>query len=1127
MMSRRKHNSRFVVPAIIQSVELLEDRHLLAAAVPAIQLDNQAPEFLGELDGAAILYVEDNGATAVYFSDGSQTGTTFITTINATVDRNVEPEVLGGALYFVAAGSDGAELWKTNGTAAGTMQHVDLNLGPVDSSPDELTAYAGRLYFAATTAGQGRELFWTDGAVSEISLGAGQVAGTDGIGPVKLFVFDDVLFYSSTATLDLYRTDGTEDGTSVFVEGTIPALPEIDALADVGSFVVGEVNGRMIVHRAVGDASDPTVSLWSYLSASDSQPEVLAEFTATHNSLPGIAHYAISDQRLIFEEVRKNEFDIGCRHRNRIWQSDGATEGTKAVQNGGSGYVPESALMPGAFRGNTFYTSSGLGSVPASTPIEVYDNVPAGVGAIETGSNTYFIDDKTGNHIVYMPNDGNNGLQIFHVSTRPISNPVVIFGELYFTVDDGSESTLWKIDDSIELFDGPPIVSPAPFQQHTGFEVEVSWAALADAVSYDIRATTIEGSVYQLQVEQLGDSAEGQTSPTATLEIFPGTTFIGVRALMKDGSFTDWSRAEFVNEILPPEITNSGGEVSDHDPVFEWTVVNGASSYLVSVDEDGEHLVSRGFSGNSATASKLFWRGRDDPFKDGSIYHVRVQARFPNGAKTEWSESYDFVKLSDGFERPVKVYQQRNWSRSMQPFMWGSHTEGATHELYINHRGDRSKVAYHRTGLPSNSHELVIPLRYGVYEVWARTFFADGSKTRWGSDPMIYHAPVFSPRVNSAIHDPATNTLSIEWNAHDPRISFELYVAANSNWREFAVHETALTQNSYSTRVAISKPQRVWIRATDSEHGRSYWADGGEVKSTFSEVTLATTVTLEDGQYDQTPLISWEARSHVAYFELFIRRPGMLAYRRDLNTNSHVVEEPLPAGENTVWLRAVFTNSSVSRWGTGADFEISEPFTSKVPAFSVTNNAGAWPAVMEATRYEVWVNRLDDAGQTIAVRAFHQRDITDTQQLMELASGNYRGWLRAFSSDNSVTNWSEPVEFSVETTHGESSDELGQQVVLLVNAAVERRVDKKSKPAVERNGELQPVDDGVASDAQARRSEEAWPQAALQDAWLMAEGVDQQTAVADDVDAVFEAGFWSTSGRLVGGQERELGTVQF
>lgn len=71
--------------------------------------------------------------------------------------------VIDGEAYFAADdGVHGVELWRTNGTEAGTELVVDANPGPDSGRPRQLTVYAGRLYFQALL-GSTYCLFRSDG----------------------------------------------------------------------------------------------------------------------------------------------------------------------------------------------------------------------------------------------------------------------------------------------------------------------------------------------------------------------------------------------------------------------------------------------------------------------------------------------------------------------------------------------------------------------------------------------------------------------------------------------------------------------------------------------------------------------------------------------------------------------------------------------------------------------------------------------------------------------------------------------------------------------------------------------------------------------------------------------------
>ena len=58
---------------------------------------------------------------------------------------------VGGTLFFSANDATGRELWKSDGTSAGTTQLKDINSGVANSDPKELTDVNGKRM--ATTTG--------------------------------------------------------------------------------------------------------------------------------------------------------------------------------------------------------------------------------------------------------------------------------------------------------------------------------------------------------------------------------------------------------------------------------------------------------------------------------------------------------------------------------------------------------------------------------------------------------------------------------------------------------------------------------------------------------------------------------------------------------------------------------------------------------------------------------------------------------------------------------------------------------------------------------------------------------------------------------------------------------------
>lgn len=153
---------------------------------------------------------------------------------------------MGQTLYFAADdGVNGSELWKSDGTEAGTLLvrdiHPEISGVYPGSSPSSLKVLDGVLYFKADDGTHGRELWKSDGTeagtlrVTDIGPGSG-----DGVigGPVVLANALYLMADDGVSGWELWTSDGTEAGTqqladiapgaaSSYASGLVPLDPLI------------------------------------------------------------------------------------------------------------------------------------------------------------------------------------------------------------------------------------------------------------------------------------------------------------------------------------------------------------------------------------------------------------------------------------------------------------------------------------------------------------------------------------------------------------------------------------------------------------------------------------------------------------------------------------------------------------------------------------------------------------------------------------------------------------------------------------------------------------------------------------------------------------------------------------
>lgn len=124
---------------------------------------------------------------------------------------NVEFVKLNDELFFtVDTPSHGNELWKTDGTEAGTMLVKDIYNGVNNSDPRNLFVFKNKLYFTANHPFYGRELWSTDGTSSGTIMEQDFEPGPNNSSIGEIFEYNNTMLFSvnnSSYESYLYKID--------------------------------------------------------------------------------------------------------------------------------------------------------------------------------------------------------------------------------------------------------------------------------------------------------------------------------------------------------------------------------------------------------------------------------------------------------------------------------------------------------------------------------------------------------------------------------------------------------------------------------------------------------------------------------------------------------------------------------------------------------------------------------------------------------------------------------------------------------------------------------------------------------------------------------------------------------
>jgi ELWxxDGT repeat protein len=287
-------------------------------------------------------------------TNGTTEGTALVKDINPGIAAsntagNYEITPLGNLLLFSAKGDDsGTELWKTDGTAAGTLPLKDINPGTPDSKPSYLWPMGNILLFTAQTAENGREVWRTDGTEAGTFMLKDIFTGPFGSTEIEIIpgfaisilsgfhIFKEKAYFIASDGINkgnLYVTDGTAANTTLVKTligpANLPNILFINAinLGDKFLFSLSDGANRSELWQCDGTSAGTTVFKSFPFSEEHPFPILFKNYSGDW----------FGGNDLLFQG---NTFFFSAATEadgNELWKSDGTVAGTSIVKNIGPG----------------------------------------------------------------------------------------------------------------------------------------------------------------------------------------------------------------------------------------------------------------------------------------------------------------------------------------------------------------------------------------------------------------------------------------------------------------------------------------------------------------------------------------------------------------------------------------------------------------------------------------------------------------------------------------------------------------------------------------------------------------------------------------------------------------------
>lgn len=932
-------------------------------------------------------------------TDGTVAGTVMVKDINPSGSSNPSGLTnINGVLYFSANdGTNGIELWKSDGTAAGTVLVKAIYPGATNNSfPGNFTLVGNTLYFTANDGVNGFDIWKSDGTAAG-TVRVGHNGTSPNFSPSNLTNVNGALYFTALtneAGLELWKSDGTLAGTSVYRD-----INPGTAWSGVSN--LSNINGSLYYTAADGVKGN---ELWRH----DVVTNTAIIDDVNRGTRSSNAHDFVTAGNNVYFVTTIQKVD-GTVEREELWKS--ALNGTgktllRTVQPSVLGNTWGFQSLTN-FQGNLYFTAfesnigtelwKSDGTVAGTVRLKDINQTSVGGGeswpsSLTVAGNTLFFSALDGNGRELWKTDGTGAgtMMVRDITagagaTIDQAAPFTAIGStVYFIANDGvSGFELWKSDGTSAGTTLVKDINPGA----------ASAVPHLPQYGFPVQIMSVGNLVYLVADDGVNgfelwqsDGTTAGTSMVADLQAGAAHTFI-------------------------TSLTNANGKL-----YFEYAAMAPSGAPL------GRVLACRPTPTSPLTSVNQnddggFRNGTVQPLAalGGDVYFTRPDAELGTELWKSDGTAAGTVMVKDIFQYPKSTSNAQTYSSDPQQIVatngmvyFSAYTPANGRELWMSDGTASGTVLLaDLTGDPGSSNPVSLMASNGRVYLSAVT-------EATGREPFTV-IDVFTPTAPSITAPVAVTPAqrpTITWTASTGAVSYDVFIKNNATGANPQVSVNVVGATSYvpTADLGIGK-FTVWVRAVSASGTKSNWS----AQRDFTINTAAAPNATMRNQQTSRPKVTWGDLAGAVKFDVWLdsTTAGQTStvILHDIRGKSWQTTTDLALGSYRVWVRGLDASGLAAAWSPVVHFNVATSPSMTAPLSSTFERRPqfTWNAVPSATKYDIYIRNMDS--ETVA---FSQANITATTWTppSDLANGHYR-WQVVAASPNARGLWSNPTDFTI------------------------------------------------------------------------------------------------------------------